>query len=176
MLYPRQPHMHVCLFDASALSFHKSTYTNTHSRKLECVRAPMFQASVHLWGLEGGKGGWRESERQGGVWGSERERGSHPLTHFSLIHSLHLPSFPPFLELSKESLSPASQLRSSSVQLCHCVCVFVCVCVCNIYKYISISDSISVETCFGRRWKLRSRSCFKFVSRGQKGACDLYKV
>lgn len=152
MLYPRQPHMHVCLFDASALSFHKSTYTNTHSRKLECVCAPPCSKRVCIsGGQRGGRGGGeraRDREECEGVRGSG---GVIPPTHFSLIHSLHLPSFPPFLELSKESLSPASQLRSSSVQLCHCVCVFVCVCVCNIYKYISISDSISVETCFGRR-------------------------
>lgn len=157
-LYPRQPHMHVCLFDASALFCRfTSPHTQTHTPANSSVRAPVFQASVHLWGGVG-RGGWRggkgesggERETDGGwgrgglggvvgVRGSERERQSRP-RHSS-------PSFTPsvsdpsllFLELSKESLSPASQLRSSSVQLCRCVfvcvCAHVCVCmyVCVIY-------------------------------------------
>lgn len=124
MLYPRQPHMHVCLFYASALPFHKSTYTNTHSRKLECVR-PHIPSECASLGVRRGKGAERARDREKceGVRGS---RESSP-THFSLVHSLHLASFPPFLELCKESLSPASQLQSSSVQLCHCMCKCMCV-------------------------------------------------
>lgn len=61
MLYPRQPHMHVCLFDASAL-FGRLTSPNrqTHTRAnlSVCALPPLFQASVHLWGggREGGGG------------------------------------------------------------------------------------------------------------------------
>lgn len=97
MLYPRQPHMHVCLFDASALFCRfTSPHTQTHTHANLSVCAPVFQTSVHLWGLEGrgGEGGWRE--RQGGVRGSEREWASHPDTVLpcSLPPSPILPSFP----------------------------------------------------------------------------------
>lgn len=171
MPYPSQPHMHVCLTlllcsAVSQVHIHKHTLSQTW------VCAPPYSKQVCIsGGLEGRERGGVGLERETGR--SEREwEGAEKstLTHFSLVHPLHLPSFPPFQELSKESLSPASQLQSSSVHLCHCVYL------CNIYKYISISNSASVGTCFGRGWKLRSRSCFNFVSRGQRGACDLNKV
>ncbi|KAL6117666.1 uncharacterized protein ACO6RY_15401 [Pungitius sinensis] len=127
--------MSVCLTLLLILPFHKSTYTNTHSHKLECVcpHTPSECASlgVRAWGVRGwgsgGGGGVRERYRE--EW--EGVRGSREVipTHFSLLHCLRVPSFPPFLEPSKESLSPAPQLQSSSVQLCDCMRVCVCVCV-----------------------------------------------
>ena len=146
MPYPWQPHMHVCLFDASALFCRfTSPHTQTHTHANLSVCAPIFQASVHLWGLEGkgGARGERETGRSEREWEEVGGRGELSPTQFSLVHSLYLRSFPPFLELSKESLSPASQLRSSSVQLCRCVCVVCgvwCMCIhvyaCHIYIYI----------------------------------------
>lgn len=133
MLYPRQPHMHVCLFSASAL-FQKSTYTNTH--KLQCVCPCIPSECASLW--VGGEGsrvrGLRERERRGEMRGS---RGRSSPTLFSLHRSLHLQSFPPFVEPSKESLSPASQLQSSSVRLCHRVCVSLCVYLC-VHVFLNI--------------------------------------
>lgn len=157
MLHPWQPHMHVCLLDASAL-FGRLTSPNrqTHTRANLSVRAGPLPpphsnrvcASKGVGGRRAGGVGWagarwgrRARERQGGLGGSEREPGSRPL-----VHPLRLRPVPHFLELSKESLSPASQLRSSSVQLCQSLYVQYM----YTYKYISISVSISVETRFAR--------------------------
>lgn len=166
MLYPRQPHMHVCLTlllcsAVSQVHIHKHTLMQTWVCEPPHIPSECASLGVRGEGSEGRRvvgvgAGWRE--RQGGVRGVRGSREGRPPTRFSLVHSLHLLSFPPFLELSKESLSPASQLRSSSVQLCHCVCVYVC----HIYKYISISDSISVGTCFGRCWNWGAEAALSF--------------
>ena len=127
---------------------------SVHIHKLS-VCAPVIPSKCASRG--GGRG---ESKGIGGeergTGRSEKEwegTGKSSPTMYSLIHSFHVPSFPSFQELSKESLSPALQLQSSSVQLPHCVCACLCNIYICIYKYRSVSDSFSVETFFGRGFK-----------------------
>lgn len=122
---------HACLSDASALFCRlTSPHTQTHAHANLSVSAPRIPSECASLGLEGRGGASGGGERETGR--CEREQGS-----FSLVHSLHLPSFPPFLELSKESVSriTAPVILCPTVPLCMCVCVCVCacVCVCNIY-------------------------------------------
>lgn len=165
MLHPWQPHMHVCLLDASALVGRlTSSNRQTHTRANLSVRAgplppPHSNRVCASKGVGAGRraGGRVGSDGQGRGGGGERGRdragweevrGSGGTGGRPLVHPLRFRAFPNFLELSKESLSPASQLRSSSVQLCQSLYVQYMYLYIYIYKYISISVSISVKTRF----------------------------
>lgn len=106
-LYPWQPHMHVCLFNVSALF---CCFTSPRTRTQANLSVCRPQAYVHLWGWEG----------RGQRWEGEQWEGARRSSPQSLHPS---PVLPPLWELRKESLSPASQLQSSSVQLCQSLCV-----------------------------------------------------
>lgn len=131
MLHPWQPHMHVCLLDASApFSRLKSPNRQTHTRANLSVRAGPFPSPrsnrvCASKGEGGGAGGRVGSDGQGRGWAGGRGRNRvdwEGVRGSGAVALSFTPSgsepFPHFLELSKESLSPASQLRSSSVQLC----------------------------------------------------------
>lgn len=142
MLHPWQPHMHVCLLDASAL-FGRLTSPNrqTHTRANLSVRAGPLPPPHSNWVCASkgvGGGGWVGSDGQGQGGGGERERDRVGWEGVRGSRGATLSFTPSVSDPSLISLSWVKSLcllrHSSGHPLSNCASL----CMCNICIYINI--------------------------------------